>query len=86
MDINEKFDVVDKFLTEYGKKGKSDVICPVCKTPLDIKYYGTSYKVVCQTENCLVEGFRGIQTDFLSKKGVKILCKLFYKIYKRVVA
>lgn len=60
MDINEKFNVVDKFMSELFEKGKSDVICPICKTPLKIVGSMSCYTVKCQTEDCLSETFRGI--------------------------
>lgn len=60
MDINEKFNVIDKFLKECFEKGNSDVICPVCKTRLKIDYNKSCYTVRCQTQNCLSETFRGI--------------------------
>lgn len=59
--MDEKmFEAVDKFLDEIVSKGKSDVVCPKCKTPLKIEYYSSSYVVSCQSENCLREGFRGL--------------------------
>ena len=60
MTVKEKYEIVDKFLTEISEKSESDIVCPACKTPLEVKFYGASYEVVCQTENCLVETFRGI--------------------------
>ena len=60
MDINEKFNAVDKFLEEISSKGKSNVICPFCKTPLKIEGNSSGYTVRCQTEHCLCETFRGI--------------------------
>lgn len=59
--MDEKmFKAVDKFLDEIVNKGKSDVICPICKTPLKIDYCSTSFEVRCQTDNCLSETFRGL--------------------------
>lgn len=61
MDKQKAFDAVDKFLDDLYKKGKSDVVCPFCKSELlidgDIR---TSYEVRCMTENCLKITFRGI--------------------------
>ena len=41
-------------------KGFSDVVCPICKTPLKFDGDTSGYVVICQTENCLYEPFRGI--------------------------
>lgn len=60
MDINEKFNAVDKFMSEIYEKGKSNVVCPVCQTPLEILKGSSCYTVKCQTPNCLIEVFRGI--------------------------
>lgn len=60
MDINEKYKAVDKFLDDIYKKGSSDVVCPICKTPLKFDGDTSGYIVICQTENCLCEIFRGI--------------------------
>lgn len=60
MDINEKYKAVDKFLKDIYTKGKSDVVCPICKTPLKFEGDTSSYAVTCQIENCLSETFRGI--------------------------
>lgn len=51
---------VDEFLDEIVNKGKSDVICPICKTPLKIEDFSSGYVVSCQSENCLREEFRGL--------------------------
>lgn len=60
MDIDEKYKAVDKFLEEIHLNKKSDVICPICKTPLKFTGNSSCYEVVCQTPNCLRETFRGI--------------------------
>lgn len=54
------FKAVDFFLTEISEKGKSDTVCPYCKTKLELLTNNTSYEVTCQTKNCLKETFRGI--------------------------
>ena len=60
MDINEKFEAVDKFLADIYEKGVSNVVCPICKTPLKFDGDTTHYTISCQTDNCLCETFRGI--------------------------
>lgn len=60
MDIDEKYKAVDKFLEDIYTKGHSDVVCPICKTPLKLDGNTSGYIVACQTENCLSETFRGI--------------------------
>lgn len=61
MDMNDEiFKAVDKFLQERYEKGKSDVVCPICKTPLRFEGNDLAYAVLCQTPNCLNVGFRGI--------------------------
>ena len=61
MKIDEKgFNAVDIFLKEISEKGKSETVCPYCKTRLEILTNNTSYEVKCQTQNCLRETFRGI--------------------------
>lgn len=60
MDINVKFRAVDMFLKDIYEKGNSEVVCPICKTPLKIDGDTSNYTVSCQTKNCLTETFRGI--------------------------
>lgn len=60
MDINEKIETFNKYLKDIHDKGKSDVVCPICKTPLKLEGDATSYSVVCQTKNCFEATFRGI--------------------------
>ena len=56
-----KYEAIDKFLKELYEKGKSEVVCPFCHTPLKIEGDITaSYEVKCQTEGCLKSTFRGI--------------------------
>lgn len=60
MDSKIKYDVVDRFLDEMSKYGKSEVVCPICKTKLSYRGNMNAYEVRCQTDNCLKEEFRGI--------------------------
>ncbi|MCM1579582.1 MAG: hypothetical protein NC078_12375 [Ruminococcus sp.] len=59
--MDEKgFAAVDRFLDEIFESGKSDTVCPYCKTKLQVSTHNTSYEVRCQTDKCLKETFRGI--------------------------
>lgn len=61
MDKNVIYNAVDKFLDELYKNGKSEVVCPVCKTKLELDGdIMASYSVRCKTEGCVEETFRGI--------------------------
>lgn len=60
MDINEKINAVDRFMSDLFEKGESNVVCPTCKTPLEFIGDTSCYTVKCQTSNCLIEVFRGI--------------------------
>lgn len=61
MDKKQGFDAVDKFLEDLYKNGKSEVVCPFCKSKLQIDGdIRTSYTVHCATDDCLSETFRGI--------------------------
>lgn len=61
MDKKVIYNAIDRFLSEVYKNGKSDVVCPVCKTRFEIDgNIRTSYSVKCQTDGCIEETFRGI--------------------------
>lgn len=60
MDINEKFKAIDNFMSDLFEKGESNVVCPICKTPLEFSGDESCYTIKCQTPNCLIEVYRGI--------------------------
>lgn len=55
-----EMEAVDRFIDEYVKTGKSDVVCPFCGTALVYTEFGSSYEIACHTPGCLKSDFRGI--------------------------
>ena len=60
MDKQVKFDTIDRFIEEFTEKGTSSVVCPVCKTSLELVGNSSAYTVQCKTPNCLKETYRGL--------------------------
>jgi len=66
----EEFLQIEKIMYEKGyltydyilpeKEQETDVECPVCGEYLNVYTRGHSYRIICPTENCVDEIFRGL--------------------------
>ena len=54
------FKLIDTAIANYTKTGKTDCICPYCRTKIIVKEKSSSIEVTCETNDCLSEGFRGL--------------------------
>lgn len=51
--------IIDAVISDYGKKGSTDQMCPYCNSKMVLMQNDSSYEVKCPN-GCISEAFRGI--------------------------
>lgn len=58
--IKKEIQALETASLEFFRNGKTETICPRCGKPIRVHISGNSYKVACETKDCIENVFRGI--------------------------